>query len=97
MIRDLWNQGTDSIQDMRVVNTDDISYQSKTPEKCLYSAEREKKKNYLNACLNMCQHYTPFVASVGGLLGVEVEVTLERIVSRLTKSENSRTRVPTGT
>ena len=43
---------TDSIHDIRVVKTDSISYQSKTPEKCLDTAKREKKKKYLNACLN---------------------------------------------
>ena len=33
-----WTQGTDSIHDMRVVNTDAVSYQSKTLEKCLETA-----------------------------------------------------------
>ena len=32
LIRDLWTQGKDSIHDMRVVNTDAVSYQSKTTE-----------------------------------------------------------------
>ena len=35
LIRNLWIQGADSIHDMHVVNTDTISYQYKTPEKCL--------------------------------------------------------------
>ena len=67
----LWTQGTDSIHDMRVVNTDAVSYQSKTPEKCMETAEREKNSNYLNSCLNKLIHFTPFVALVDGLLGVE--------------------------
>ena len=33
LIRDLWMQRTDSIHDIRVVNTDVVSHQSKTPEK----------------------------------------------------------------
>ena len=41
MIRDLCNQGTDSINDMCVVNTDAVSYQYNTPEKCLEIAERK--------------------------------------------------------
>ena len=40
LIQDLWTQGTDSIYDMCVVNTDAVSYQSKTPEKYLESTER---------------------------------------------------------
>ena len=79
LIRDLWKNGTDSIHDMRVVNTDVVSYQYKTPEKFLETSECEKKKKYLNTFLNERRHFTPFVASVGGLLGVEVEATLKRI------------------
>ena len=33
LIRDLWQQGTDSVHDMRVVNTDALSFARKTPEK----------------------------------------------------------------
>ena len=39
LIRYLWMQGMDSIHDMRVVNTETVSYQSKTPEKCLDNAD----------------------------------------------------------
>ena len=48
LIRYLWTQGMDSIHEMRVTNTDSVSYQSKTPEKCLETAECEKKRKYLN-------------------------------------------------
>ena len=47
-----WNQGTDSIHDICVMNTDAASYQSKTPKKCMETTESEKKKKYINACLN---------------------------------------------
>ena len=39
----------DSIHNMRVVNTGATSYQYKSPEKCLETAEKEKKKKYLKA------------------------------------------------
>ena len=52
LIQDLWTQGTDSIHNMRVVNTDVVSYQYKTPEKFLETSECEKKNKYLNTCLN---------------------------------------------
>ena len=47
------------------------------------TAERKKKKKYPHTCLNEGQHFTPFVASVDGLLGVEVEATLKCIASHL--------------
>ena len=83
LIRDLWMQGMDSICDMRVVNTDSVFYQSKTPEKCLETYEREEKKKYLRACLNERRDFIPSVASVYRLLRVEAEVTLKRIAIRL--------------
>ena len=83
LIRDLWQQGTDSVHDMHVVNTDALSYVRKSPEKCLHEAERGKKKMYLEACLQKRQYFSPFVALVDGLLGVEATATLKRIASRL--------------
>ena len=70
IIRDLWQQGTDSVHDMCVVNTDAPTHQKKDPEKCLHEAERGKKKIYLEACLQQRRHFSPFLASVEGLLGV---------------------------
>ena len=83
LIRDLWQQGTDSVHDMRVVNTDALTHRKKDPEKCLHEAERGKKKMYLEACLQQRRHFFPFFASVDGLLGVEATATLKRIASRL--------------
>ena len=83
LIRDLWQQGTDSVRDMRFVNTDALSYVRKTPEKCLHEAKRGKKKMYLEACLQQRRHFSPFVASVDGLLGVEATANLKRLSSRL--------------
>ena len=71
---------------MRAVDTDAVSDQSKSPENCLESTKRKKKKKYLNACLNKRQQFTPFVASVYGILGVNAEVTLKRIASRLSQN-----------
>ena len=38
---------------------------------------------HLVACLQQRRHYSPFVALVDGLLGVEATATLKRIASRL--------------
>ena len=83
MTRDLWANGTDSVHNMRVVNTDAKSYWDKSPEICLEEAERGKKKMYLEACLQQRRHFSPFVASIDGLLGVETTSTLKRIASCL--------------
>ena len=70
---------------MRVVNIDAKSYSAKTPEKCLQEAESEMKKIYMEACLQKHQHFSTFIASFDGLLGVEATAALKRIPSCLTK------------
>ena len=82
LIRDLYQIGTDSVHNMRVVNTDATSQRTKDPERCLQDAERGKKQMYLDACLQQRRHFSPFVASVDGLLGVEATATLKRLASR---------------
>ena len=49
LLWDLWKNMTDSVHDMRVVNTDAKSYWEKSPERCLEEAEKSKKKMYLEA------------------------------------------------
>ena len=83
LIRDLWQQGTNSVHNMRVVNTDILSYVKKTPEKRLHKDERGKNKMYLEDCLQQRRHFSPFFALVDGLLGVEATATLKRVASRL--------------
>ena len=68
---------------MRFVNTDAKSQSGKALEKCLQEAEMGKKQMYLEACLKKRRHFSPFIASVHGLLGVEATATLKRIASRL--------------
>ena len=68
---------------MRVVNIDAKSHSAKQPEKCLQEEERDKKRMYLEACIQQRRHFYPFFASVDGLLSVEATATLKRIDSRL--------------
>jgi hypothetical protein len=44
---------------------------AKTPHKVLEAHEREKKKKYLEACLEQRQHFFPFVVATNGLLNKE--------------------------
>ena len=83
LIRDLYNNETDIVHDMCVMNTDAKSNSTNPPEKCLPEAERAKKCMYLEACLQQHTHFYPFFPSVDGLLGVEATDTLNRIYSRL--------------
>ena len=83
LIHDLWQNGTDSVNGMRVVNTDAKSHLKKDPWRCLKEAERGKKRMYLEACLQQHRYFSPFVTLVDGLLGVEATANLKRLVSRL--------------
>ena len=53
---------------MRVINTDAKIHAVKTLEKCLQEAERGKKLVYLEACLQQFRYFSPFVASVDGIV-----------------------------
>ena len=83
LIMEIWQQGTAGVHNMSVVNTDALTYLSKAPDKCHHEAENGKKKIYLEACLQQRWHFSPVVASVDGLLGVEATATLKRIASCL--------------
>ena len=79
LIRDLWQQDTDSVHDMRVVNTDALLHRLKDPYRCLHEAERGKNRVYLEARLQQRRHFSPFSALVDGQLGVEVTETLKSL------------------
>ena len=83
LIRDLWQNGTESVHDMRVVNADAKTHVLKNPEKCLQEAERGNKRMYLDACIQKRRHFYPFIASVDELMIVEATATLKRLASRL--------------
>ena len=73
----------DSVNDMCVVNTDAKSHSGKTPKKCLKEVERGKRQMYLVVCLRQRRDFSPFVALMDVLLGVEATTTLKRTASRL--------------
>jgi hypothetical protein len=83
LIRGFWARGTDVIVDVRVTDTDAKSYRSRDPHKVLASQEREKKKKYLQSCLDQRKHFTPFVVSTDGLIGREAGELLKRLSLRL--------------
>ena len=81
LICDLLQNGTESVDDMRVMNTDAKSHSAKTPDKCLHEADRSKKKIYLKVFLQQRRHFSPFVASVNRMLSLDATATLKMIAS----------------
>jgi hypothetical protein len=85
LVRGFWTRGTDVIVDVRVTDTDVATYRSLPPAKVLEKQEREKKKKYLEPCLQARRHFTPFVVSADGLKGREATVFLKRIAALLSE------------
>ena len=85
LIRNLWKHQTDCILDVRITNLDAPSNIHRKPESVLLSHEREKKKKYLQACLDQRRHFSPFVVSCDGVLGKEAKVVLQNLAGRLAK------------
>ena len=65
--------------DIRVSDTDAISYQNRSPMSVLHSAEEEKKTKYSDACQERHMSFTPLVVSVDGMLAPEFASFLRRI------------------
>jgi hypothetical protein len=66
-----------------VTDKDAKSYWSRDPHKILATQECEKKKKYLQSCLEQRNHFTPFVISTDGLIGREAGELLKRLSLRL--------------
>ncbi len=83
MIRGFWSCGTNCIVDVRITDLDSKSYLKKSSNKVLAGQEQEKKRKYLEACLEQQQHFTPFVCSTDGLLGREAHTFAKRLSAKL--------------
>ena len=66
------------------MNIKALSHWNKLLEKCLQTEEKDKKKNYLESCLQKYHHFSPFAIPADGLLGVDEEATFKRMTIRLT-------------
>jgi hypothetical protein len=83
LIRGFWDSQMSTIVDVRITDTDAKSYCTKDPAKVLEQHEREKKKKYLQPCLDRRKHFTPFVVSADGLVGKEAQTFLRRLAAKL--------------
>ena len=79
LLRGVYKTGQDVIVDVRITNTDSVSYRGRNPEKVIESQEKQKKKKYLDGCLQQRRSFVPFVCSVDGLLGREARSLLKQL------------------
>ena len=79
LMRGVWNPQEGASFDIRVVDTDAPSYQARTIESVLRSAENEKKRKYLQACEARHITFTPLVISVDGHMAPEFDSFLRRL------------------
>ena len=75
----VWEPQTEALFDIRVVDTDAQSYRARRPCNILRSAEVEKKRKYLQACVNRYATFTPLCVSTDGMLGSEAEFFVKRL------------------
>ena len=83
LIRGFWEGNTDCIIDVQICDVNQPSYSNRKPHNILKSAETEKKKKYLDSCLEQRRHFTPFVVSCEGLMGKEADTFISRLAKKL--------------
>ena len=72
--RDLWIKRIVFWMSVRITNLDAPSNIHQKTEAVLLSQEREKKKKYLQPCLDERRHFSPFVLLCDRVLGTEAKV-----------------------
>jgi hypothetical protein len=82
-VRGLWDPQTGCILDVRVTDLDQPSQISMDPAKVLRKHENEKKRKYLQPCLDQRRHFSPFVVSTDGMLGREASCLIKRLSQKL--------------
>jgi hypothetical protein len=83
LVRGIWSKQTSCIIDVCICDTDSNSYLSSTPEKVMWKQELEKKKKYLQPCLDSRRDFTPYVLSVDGMLATEVKELNKRLAGKI--------------
>jgi hypothetical protein len=83
LVRGVWSKQTSCIIDVRVCDTDSNSYLSSTPANILRKQELEKKKKYLQPCLDSRRDFTPYVLSVDGMLATEAKELNKRLAGKI--------------
>ena len=89
LIHGLYDRSTSCIIDVQVTDTDQPSYLSTRPYKCLKTQEGTKKKKYLSACLDQRRHFATYVVDCYGLLGEEAKAFNKQVGSKLAEKWKS--------
>jgi len=74
-----WEPQTNTLFDIRVVDTDAQSYHARIPHDVLSTVKGEKKHKYLQTCQDQHATFTPLCVLVDGMLGSEAEVFVKRM------------------
>ena len=85
LVRGVWHPQQNASFDIRVTDTDALSYAGKSSEQILRAAEQEKKQKYPVACTSRHITYTPLVVSVDGLLAPEFLFFIKTLALRLSE------------
>ena len=81
LFRILWEHHSDCTVDVRITNPVAPSIIHRKPEAVLLSHE-EKKKKYLQACLDQRRHFSPCEVSCDEVLANEAKVVLQSLAGR---------------
>jgi len=72
-VHGVWQPQVDVLFDIRVVDTDALSYHSHSPQAVLSSVEAEKKHKYMDTCLACHAGFIPLCFSVDGMFVTEAD------------------------
>lgn len=78
-----WKSSATCVFDVRITDVKAPSYRGASPLSVLKRHEREKKKMYLEPCLERRRHFTPLVYSAEGMPGRETRAAEKRLASAL--------------
>ena len=85
LVRGQWERSKHCVIDVKITDVNQPSYINRFPKKVLETAENSKKSKYLEDCLEQRRDFTPFIASVDGLLGKEAQMLLKKISELLAR------------
>jgi hypothetical protein len=78
-VRGVWEAQRETLFDIRVTDTDALSYGNQQVRSVLDQAENQKRRKYATACEQRRVAFTPFVTSVDGALGREARSFINRL------------------
>ena len=78
--------GTTALFDMHIFNLDAGSYLRQTSTKALSTAEKEKKDQYLQPCLERRRYFTPKVYYTAGIPGTDAVAAQQHLASLLSNN-----------